>query len=66
MKPHYDFSKAERGKFYRKGARVRLPIYLDGQLQQRLERIALKQGRDVGDVVSDLLIKDVELLEELT
>jgi cytidylate kinase len=66
MKPHYDFSKAERGKFYRKGARVCLPIYLDGQLQERLERIAQKKGRDVGDVVGDLLIKDVELLEELT
>jgi cytidylate kinase len=66
MKPHYDFSKAERGKFFRKGARVCLPIYLDGQLQTRLERIAQKKGRDVGDVVSDLLIKDVELLEELT
>ena len=66
MKPHFGFSKAERGKFYRKGACVRLPIYLDGQLQKRLERIAQKKGRDVGDVVSDLLIKDVELLEELT
>jgi cytidylate kinase len=66
MKPHCDFSKAERGKFYRKEARIRLPIYLDGKLQKRLERIAEKKGRDVGDVVSDLLIKDVELLEELT
>jgi cytidylate kinase len=66
MKPHYDFSKAERGEFYRKGARVRLPIYLDGQLQKRLERIAQKKGRDVGDVVSDLLVKDVDLLEEMT
>ena len=66
MKPHYDFSKAERGKFYRKEARIRVPIYLDGELQKRLERIALKKGRDVGEVVSDLLIKDVELLEELT
>jgi len=66
MKPYYDFSKAERGKFCRKAARIRLPIYLDGQLQQRLERIAQKRGQDVGDVVSDLLIKDVELLEELT
>ena len=65
MKRHYDFSKAERGKFYRKGAHLRLPIYLDGQLQKRLERIAQKKGRDLGDVVSDLLTKDVELLEEL-
>jgi len=66
MKAHYDFSKAERGKLYRKDARLHLPIYLDGKLQKRLERIAQKNGRDVADVVSDLLIKDVELLEELT
>jgi hypothetical protein len=66
MKPQYDFSKAERGKFYRKGARVRLPIYLDGKLQKRLERIAEKKGRDLGEIVSGLLTKDVELLEELT
>lgn len=35
-------------------------------MQRRLERIAEKKGRDVGDVVSDLLIKDVQLLEELS
>ena len=66
MKPHYDFSKGERRKFYRKGSTLRLPIYLDGQLQKRLERIAEKKGRDIGDVVSDLLTKEVELIEELT
>ena len=66
MKPHYDFSKAERGKFYRKEARLRLPIYRDSELQQRLERIAQKNGRDLGDIVSNILAKDVELLEELT
>lgn len=66
MKPHYDFSKAERGKFYKKGAALRLPIYLDDKLQARLEQIAQKKGRDLGEVVSDLLTKDVELLEELS
>jgi len=66
MKPNYDFSKAERGKFFRQGARLRLPIYLDGELQQRLERIAQKKGQDLDDVVTDLLTKDVEMLEELT
>ena len=65
MKAHYNFSKAERGKFYRKGTRLRLPIYLSDELQKRLERIAQKNGRDVGDVVSNLLVRDVELLEEL-
>lgn len=57
MKRHYDFSKAERGKFYRKGARVCLPIYLDGKLQTRLERIAEKKGpgprRGVAGGISD-------------
>ena len=32
MKRKYDFSKAERGKFYRKGTELRLPIYLDAKL----------------------------------
>ena len=66
MKSHYDFSKAERGKFFRKDGTIRLPIYLDNKLQRQLERIAQKKGRELGDVVSDVLTKEVELLEELT
>jgi hypothetical protein len=34
-------------------------------LQQRLERIAEERGQELSDIVSDLLTKDVELLEEL-
>ncbi len=59
MKAHYDFSNAERGKFYRKGATLRLPIYLEARLQNRLERIAQKKGRDLGQMVSDLLTKAI-------
>jgi len=33
MKRDYDFSKGERGKFYRKNAEIRLPIYLDAKVQ---------------------------------
>jgi hypothetical protein len=29
MKREYDFSKAERGKLYRLGAKLNMPIYLD-------------------------------------
>ena len=65
MKREYDFSKAARGKFYRKGAELRLPIYLDAKLQSKLERLAQKKGRDVSDVVNQLLKKDVDVLEEL-
>lgn len=65
MKREYDFSKGVRGKFYRKGAELRLPIYLDAKLQRKLERLAKKKGKDVGEIVNQLLTKDVDFLEEL-
>jgi cytidylate kinase len=66
MRREYDFSKAVRGKFYRKGADLRLPIYLEPKLQSKLERIARKKGKDVGEMVNQLLRKDIKLLEEPT
>jgi cytidylate kinase len=65
MKREYDFSKGVRGKFYRKGAELRLPIYLDAKLQRKLERLARKKGKDVGEMVNQLLRRDVEFIEEL-
>jgi cytidylate kinase len=65
MKREYDFSKGVRGKFYREGAELRLPIYLDAKLQRKLERLARKKGKDVGEMVNQLLRKDVEFIEEL-
>jgi cytidylate kinase len=65
MKREYDFSKGERGKFYRKGAELRLPIYLDEKLQGRLERIAKKKGKDIGEMVNSLVRKEIEFIEEL-
>jgi cytidylate kinase len=65
MRREYDFSKAIRGKFYQKGAELRLPIYLDPKLRSKLERIAHKKGKDLSEMVNQLLRKDVEFLEEL-
>ncbi|MGH8008757.1 MAG: hypothetical protein ACREQ3_17345 [Candidatus Binatia bacterium] len=64
MKREYDFSQAVRGKFYRQGAELRLPIYLDTKLQSQLERLAQKKGRELGEVVNELVKKEIELLEE--
>ena len=66
MKPEYDLSRAERGKFYRKGAEIRLPIYLDSKLQHQLEKIAEKRGKDLGEMVHQLLKKEVERVDALT
>ena len=32
MKKEYDFSKGERGKFYRPGAKLNVPVYLEPDL----------------------------------
>jgi len=66
MRRNYDFSKGVRGKFYREGAHLRLPIYLDAKLQKQLERLAQKNGKDVSELVNQLLQREVELIEEFT
>jgi len=43
MKREYDFSNAVRGKFYRKGVELSFPIYVDGSMHKRLERLAKKR-----------------------
>lgn len=65
MKKEYDFSRAEQGKFYRKNGLLHLPIYLDAKVQAQVERVARKKGKDVGELVNEVVQKEMELIEEL-
>lgn len=38
MKDEYDFSKGERGRFFRKGAKLHMPVYLDDEVLAYLTR----------------------------
>lgn len=66
MKREYDFSRGVRGKFFKKGVQIHLPIYVDSVTRKRLEHIARRKGKPVSDLVNQLLKKDVELLEALS
>lgn len=55
MKQEYDFSRAIRGNFSRKGARLNFSIYVDGPMHKRLERLAKKKGKPVTDPVNQML-----------
>jgi hypothetical protein len=66
MKKEYDFSKAERGKFYRPGAKLNLPAYLDRDVQARLTRAAKKRHEDVDSLVNRLLKREIETAETLS
>ena len=65
MKKEYDFSNAVRGKFYKKGARLRLPIYLGARLQNQVEVLASRTGRDISDVVNHIVDNEMRLIHEL-
>ncbi|QGX39335.1 hypothetical protein [Permianibacter aggregans] len=63
MKNQYDFSKAQRGKFYREGAALRLPVYLSNDVQTTLAELADAKGIELSALVNELLKKDIELIK---
>jgi len=55
-----DFSAGARGKFHRPGATLRLPVYLDAEVQSRLTRLANEKGIELSALVNDLLRQEIE------
>ena len=66
MKKEYDFSKGERGKFYRQNVRIHLPIYLDKESLEFVEKIAKRKKTDLTSVVNEIIKGDKELAKALT
>jgi hypothetical protein len=65
MREEYDFSKGQRGKFYRQDMKLNLPIYLDDEVSAFVERIAAKKRIDRSSVVNELLRGDIKLAEAM-
>lgn len=63
MKEEYDFSKGERGKFFRENAKLNLPIYLDDEIQSYLQERARSKGVEVAQLVNEMLKQDIKLIE---
>jgi predicted HicB family RNase H-like nuclease len=63
MKDEYDFSKAERGRFYRKDAVLAAPVHLEPEVLTFLTARAQARGISVNALVNELLKKDIELIE---
>ena len=59
MKPEYDFSQGERGKFYRSDAQLHLPVYLEEDVLNYLRERAQSKGVDLNDFINDILKKDI-------
>jgi hypothetical protein len=65
MKKEYDFSRGERGKFYRPDAKLNLPVYLEEDVLAFVQRIAKRRKTDLSSVVNQLLRGEMKLAETL-
>ena len=54
-----------RGKFYQPGVAVRVPVYLNKDLQDYLLAAAERKGITLSDLVNDLLGKEVAIVEAM-
>ena len=63
MKEEYDFSKAERGKFYKPDSKLNVPVYLESEVQDFVGKIAKAKHSDPSTVVNELLKSDMRLAE---
>lgn len=65
MKNEYDFSNAERGRFYRPDATMSIPLYLDQDIEAWFTDKAKAKGIDLQQLINDLLRKDISLIKQV-
>jgi hypothetical protein len=63
MREEYDFSKGERGKFFKPNATMNLPVYLDNEVLDYFSAKAKAKGVELNTIVNELLKKDIALIE---
>lgn len=59
MKKEYDFSKGERGKFFRPDVELNIPVYLEPQVAEAVREHARKRKTNIGSLVNQWLRKDL-------
>ncbi len=59
MKKEYDFSSGERGKFYRENVSITLPILIEPENLNFIERLAEKNDTDISTVINDIIKNSV-------
>ena len=55
MRREYDFSKGKRGKFYHPESKLNIPVYLDKETFDFVQKIASEKGITSSSVVNQLI-----------
>lgn len=65
MKKEYDFSKAEKGKFYRPIEKLEIPVYLEKEVKEFFSKTASKKKIRLDKIVNTILRKEMEMLKAI-
>ncbi|MFU8925295.1 hypothetical protein [Acinetobacter puyangensis] len=65
MKDEYDFSKAERGKFFKPDAQFNLPLYLEQEVHEYFAVKAQAKGVTIEQLVNEFLKKEIDVIESI-
>lgn len=65
MKREYDFSKAERGKFFHPDATFSFPVYLEPDVNEFMGKLADEKKVDVQALVNEWLRASINLVQSI-
>ena len=65
MKSEYDFSKGERGRFYKPDAVFSFPVYLEPDVDSFLSTLADEKDTSVQDLVNEWLGMNIEMVRSV-
>jgi hypothetical protein len=65
MRAEYDFSKGERGKFYRQDAVFSFPLFLEPDVNEFITKLAEEKGIDLQQLINEWLRANIQLLKSV-
>ena len=65
MKKEYDFSKGGRGKFYHPDAQLNLPIYLEPDIAEFIQKFAKERKIDISQIVNEWLRNNIRVIKSI-
>lgn len=65
MQREYDFSTAERSKFFHEDAKLNVPMYLHEEVRVYLQEHAASKGIQLAQLVNEMLKQNITLIESV-
>ncbi len=65
MRAEYDFSKGERGRFYRDDAEFSFPVYLEPDVSDFMNQLADEQEVDIQELVNEWLRVNIKIIQSM-